>query len=79
MWVVDFPMFEETDGGALTALHHPFTAPTCTPEELEVNPSQALSRAYDMVLNGYEVGGVCPYSPTGNAASGVSRVGYSGR
>lgn len=57
LWVVDFPMFEETDGGALTALHHPFTAPTCTPEELEVNPSQALSRAYDMVLNGYEVGG----------------------
>ncbi|USE34499.1 aspartate--tRNA ligase [Endozoicomonas sp. SCSIO W0465] len=57
LWVVDFPMFEETDNGALTALHHPFTAPTCTPEALEANPSQALSRAYDMVLNGYEVGG----------------------
>ena len=57
LWVVDFPMFEETDNGALTALHHPFTAPTCSPEELEANPSQALSRAYDMVLNGYEVGG----------------------
>ncbi len=57
LWVVDFPMFEETDNGSLTALHHPFTAPTCSPEELEANPSQALSRAYDMVLNGYEVGG----------------------
>ena len=61
LWVVDFPMFEETDSsegkGGLTALHHPFTAPTCTPEELEANPSAALSRAYDMVLNGYEVGG----------------------
>ncbi|WP_419835566.1 aspartate--tRNA ligase [Endozoicomonas atrinae] len=57
LWVVDFPMFEETDNGGLTALHHPFTAPTCSPEELETNPSQALSRAYDMVLNGYEVGG----------------------
>lgn len=57
LWVVDFPMFEETDNGSLTALHHPFTAPTCSPAELEANPSQALSRAYDMVLNGYEVGG----------------------
>ncbi|WP_461537891.1 aspartate--tRNA ligase [Spongorhabdus nitratireducens] len=57
LWVVDFPMFEETDKGALTALHHPFTAPTCTAEELKANPAQALSRAYDMVLNGYEVGG----------------------
>lgn len=56
LWVVDFPMFEETDNG-LTALHHPFTAPTCTPEELEAKPVEALSRAYDMVINGYEVGG----------------------
>ncbi|MGB0359865.1 MAG: aspartate--tRNA ligase [Endozoicomonas sp.] len=57
LWVIDFPMFEENDDGSLTALHHPFTAPTCTPEELEANPKAALSRAYDMVLNGYEVGG----------------------
>ncbi|MGB1270923.1 MAG: aspartate--tRNA ligase [Endozoicomonas sp.] len=56
LWVVDFPMFEETEGG-LTALHHPFTAPTCSVEELEAHPAEALSRAYDMVLNGYEVGG----------------------
>ena len=57
LWVVDFPMFEENGQGGLTALHHPFTAPTCTAEELEANPETALSRAYDMVINGYEVGG----------------------
>lgn len=56
LWVVDFPMFEETDAG-LTALHHPFTAPSCSPEELKSNPLEALSRAYDMVLNGCELGG----------------------
>lgn len=57
MWVVDFPMFEENEDGSFTALHHPFTAPKCTPEELEANPATALSRAYDMVLNGTELGG----------------------
>lgn len=57
MWVVDFPMFEELENGAFTALHHPFTAPSCTPEELIANPATALSRAYDMVLNGTELGG----------------------
>lgn len=56
LWVVDFPMFEETDAG-VTALHHPFTAPSCSPEELKANPLDALSRAYDMVLNGCELGG----------------------
>lgn len=58
LWVVDFPMFEELEGGALTPLHHPFTAPSnMTPEELAVNPAGALSDAYDMVLNGCELGG----------------------
>ncbi|MBD8480812.1 aspartate--tRNA ligase [Pseudomonas coleopterorum] len=57
MWVVDFPMFEENDDGSFSALHHPFTAPKCTPAELEANPATALSRAYDMVLNGTELGG----------------------
>jgi aspartyl-tRNA synthetase len=57
LWVVDFPMFEEIDGGALTALHHPFTAPSCSADELKANPASALSRAYDMVLNGTELGG----------------------
>jgi aspartyl-tRNA synthetase len=57
MWVVDFPMFEETSDGGLTAIHHPFTSPSCTPEELAANPSEALSIAYDMVLNGTELGG----------------------
>lgn len=57
MWVVDFPMFEENEDGSFSALHHPFTAPKCSPEELEANPATALSRAYDMVLNGTELGG----------------------
>lgn len=56
-WVVDFPMFEELDDGNLTPLHHPFTAPSCSVEELKANPAGALSRAYDMVLNGTELGG----------------------
>jgi aspartyl-tRNA synthetase len=50
-------MFEEIDGG-MHALHHPFTAPTnLTPDQLEANPLGALSDAYDMVLNGCELGG----------------------
>lgn len=57
LWVVDFPMFEELPDGGLHAIHHPFTAPSCTPEELESAPEKALSRAYDMVLNGTELGG----------------------
>ena len=57
MWVVDFPMFETTDSGALTPLHHPFTAPSCDAQTLKENPAEALSRAYDMVLNGVELGG----------------------
>ena len=57
LWVVDFPMFEKTKDGGLTALHHPFTAPTCSPDELIANPLAANSRAYDMVLNGTELGG----------------------
>ena len=57
MWVVDFPMFETTDTGGLTPLHHPFTAPSCSVEELKADPANALSRAYDMVLNGCELGG----------------------
>ena len=57
MWVVDFPMFETTDSGALTPLHHPFTAPSCDAQALKDNPAAALSKAYDMVLNGVELGG----------------------
>jgi aspartyl-tRNA synthetase len=57
LWVVDFPMFEETADGSLTAIHHPFTAPSCDVGELTAAPQQALSRAYDMVLNGSEIGG----------------------
>jgi len=59
LWVIDFPMFErEADGSRWNALHHPFTAPaTDNPDELEADPGGMLSRAYDMVLNGTELGG----------------------
>ncbi|EGQ8285319.1 aspartate--tRNA ligase [Vibrio parahaemolyticus] len=58
LWVVDFPMFEEDDEGNLHAMHHPFTSPLgVTAEELKASPAVANSNAYDMVLNGYEVGG----------------------
>lgn len=57
LWVVDFPMFEEDAEGNLSAAHHPFTAPACTAEELKANPADALSIAYDMIINGVELGG----------------------
>ena len=57
LWVVDFPMFELDSDGQLTSLHHPFTAPTLNVGELRKDPTRALSRAYDMVLNGTELGG----------------------
>jgi aspartyl-tRNA synthetase len=57
LWVVDFPMFEESATGGWTPLHHPFTAPSCDAEQLAASPGTALSRAYDMVLNGTELGG----------------------
>jgi aspartyl-tRNA synthetase len=58
LWVVDFPMFEADDKGRLGPLHHPFTAPRdVTPEQLRAEPEGAMSRAYDMVLNGNEIGG----------------------
>ena len=59
LWVVDFPMFEyDDDAQRWTALHHPFTSPnTDDPQELLDNPGESLSRAYDMVLNGTELGG----------------------
>ncbi|MFA0627743.1 aspartate--tRNA ligase [Vibrio sp. 10N.222.49.A3] len=58
LWVIDFPMFEEDGEGNLHAMHHPFTSPLgVSAEELIANPAAANSDAYDMVINGYEVGG----------------------
>jgi aspartyl-tRNA synthetase len=59
LWVVDFPMFEfDEDDQRYYALHHPFTAPSVDdPDGLRANPADALSRAYDLVLNGAEIGG----------------------
>jgi len=59
LWVIEFPMFEEDrQSGRWTSLHHPFTSPATEDlEELKANPATILSRAYDMVLNGSEIGG----------------------
>jgi len=59
LWVVDFPMFEyDEDEGRYTAAHHPFTCPKPGHEDLlETDPGKALARAYDMVMNGWEIGG----------------------
>ena len=56
-WVVDFPLFEKDEKDNLSSLHHPFTAPCQEIDEVEKAPEEAISRAYDLVLNGYEVGG----------------------
>ncbi|HVE44831.1 MAG TPA: aspartate--tRNA ligase [Gammaproteobacteria bacterium] len=58
LWIVDFPMFEKGEG-RLSACHHPFTAPkvNTVAELVETSPTQLLARAYDMVLNGSEIGG----------------------
>jgi len=58
LWLIDFPMFDWDDKNQRwNAIHHPFTAPSCSAEELQANPGEALSRAYDLILNGCEVGG----------------------
>jgi aspartyl-tRNA synthetase len=58
LWVVDAPMFEKTDGGGWTAVHHPFTGPKPEFEKTFVSdPESALAYAYDIVLNGSEIGG----------------------
>ena len=56
-WVVNFPMFEINNEGNLTPLHHPFTLPKCSIKEIQHNPEGAIAYAYDVVLNGYEIGG----------------------
>ena len=56
-WIVNFPMFEINNEGNLTPLHHPFTLPKCSIKEIQDNPDEAIAYAYDVVLNGYEIGG----------------------
>ena len=56
-WVVDWPMFSQDRDGSFSAEHHPFTRPTCSPAEVLADPASAQAAAYDVVLNGYELGG----------------------
>ena len=55
LWVIDFPLFEEEDDGSITFSHHPFTSPVSL-ETMRDDPANALSKAYDAVLNGVELG-----------------------
>ena len=57
VWIVDFPMFERNSEGNLTSLHHPFTLPKSKIEDFINSPESSLAHAYDLVLNGYEIGG----------------------
>ena len=57
VWITDFPMFDETPEGTLTPSHHPFTKSLSSLDLLEKSPEQAISEAYDLVLNGFELGG----------------------
>ena len=57
VWITDFPMFDETPEGTITPSHHPFTKSLSTLDLLEKSPEQATSEAYDLVLNGFELGG----------------------
>ncbi len=58
VWIVDWPLFDENEDGSLTAAHHPFTSPKESDKHLlRTNPKLCMAQAYDIVLNGYELGG----------------------
>ena len=86
-WVVDWPMFQETPDGALASEHHPFTQPTCDLGEFQSNPGAARARAYDVVMNGYELGGgsirihdeatqIAVFEALGIGQEGVDKFGF---
>jgi aspartyl-tRNA synthetase len=74
LWVVDFPMFERDDKGRWSPLHHPFTRPACDPQALVDDPGEAISQAYDMVLNGTELGGGSIRIHTSDMQQSVFRI-----
>lgn len=86
-WIVDWPMFHESSDGTLTPEHHPFTQPACELSELQSNPGAARARAYDVVMNGYELGGgsmrihdeavqVAVFEALGLGEDGVIKFGF---
>ena len=86
-WIVDWPMFQETSEGTLAPEHHPFTQPACELNELQSNPGNARARAYDVVMNGYELGGgsmrihdeamqVAVFEALGLGQEGVVKFGF---
>ncbi|MBA2816792.1 aspartate--tRNA ligase [Candidatus Pantoea persica] len=75
LWVIDFPMFAEDDEGGLAAMHHPFTSPKdMSAEEMAADPLSAVANAYDMVINGYEVGGGSVRIHCGNMQQAVFTI-----
>ena len=86
-WVVDWPMFQQARDGALVPEHHPFTQPTCDLGEFQSNPGAARARAYDVVMNGYELGGgsirihdeatqIAVFEALGIGQEGVDKFGF---
>jgi len=86
-WIVDWPMFQETSEGTLAPEHHPFTQPACELNEFQSNPGTARARAYDVVMNGYELGGgsmrihdeamqVAVFEALGLGQEGVVKFGF---
>ena len=86
-WIVDWPMFQETSEGTLAPEHHPFTQPACELNELQSNPGTVRARAYDVVMNGYELGGgsmrihdeamqVAVFEALGLGQEGVVKFGF---
>ncbi|CAL4322411.1 aspartate--tRNA ligase [Buchnera aphidicola] len=58
LWIIDFPMFKKNKISGFSPIHHPFTAPkNITIEQIQKNPEKAIANSYDMVINGYEIGG----------------------
>ena len=87
LWVVDWPLFEAAADGGVAAMHHQFTRPTCSIEDLLAAPLKARAAAYDLVLNGYEVGGgslrihteamqKAVFEAMGIAQEGASKFGF---
>ena len=86
-WVIDWPMFQETPDGTLAPEHHPFTQPACSLKDFQSNPGAAYARAYDVVMNGYELGGgsmriheeagqIAVFEALGIAQEGVVKFGF---
>lgn len=75
LWVIDFPMFKKNKTGDFSSIHHPFTAPKyMTAEQIQRNPEKAVANSYDMIINGYEVGGGSVRNHTKNMQEAIFKI-----